>query len=313
MKIKVFHSERQAEVKQFDLSHILRAEGSCFIGRSQASGLSLDSPNISRLHGKFSQRNGEYYFCDLGSSNGSLIQGEMAVANQEYLLQPGQIIRLGDFVLLLEAAPEMPEELPTTVIGDVDATVVSTYPNSVIDILEDIDDDDLKNQQVVQAELVEESSSALVRLTSIEPDHNLQTQTIALFAAINQRILTELRAAGNLSRDTYLKAIHRARTSIEQERLIDPEQFEKEAEKHWRSLTRNTSAIGAQIGLTVTRGVAQLSQRLGAAAKGAWSEFLTYDSDVKQPLNFPKSDPPTLDESQSLPKSNSSESNEIQE
>ncbi|NJO79743.1 MAG: FHA domain-containing protein [Cyanobacteria bacterium RM1_2_2] len=321
MKIKVFHSETQAEVKQLDLSHLIRAEGSCFIGRSQASGLSLDSPNISRLHGKFSRRDGQYYFCDLGSSNGSMIQGEMAVANQDYLLQPGQIIRLGDFVLSLEAVSELPEELPeelpATVIGSVDATVVSTYMDSTVDITvdvtTDIDHNDDADQQVIEAELIKEPS-ALVKITSVEPDYNLQTQTKALFAAMNQRILAELKAAGNLSRDTYLKAVRRARTSIEQERLIDPEQFEKEAEKHWRSLTRNTSMLGAQIGLATAQGASQLGQRLGAAAKAAWSEFLAHRPDANQPLEstqpasatLPDESPPASLEAES-PESNAAQ------
>jgi pSer/pThr/pTyr-binding forkhead associated (FHA) protein len=289
MKIRVLHSETQAEIKQLNLAHLIQAEGSCFVGRSQASGLSLDSPNISRLHGKFSRHDGQYYFCDLGSSNGSLIQGEMAVANQEYLLQPGQIIRLGDFVLLLGAAPEVPEELPATVMSDLDRTVIAAYANPATESSTVVDDNG-KAEQVIEAEIIKESSSALVKLSSVESDYSLQTQTKALFTAINQRILSELRAAGNLSRDTYLKAIRRARASIEQERLIDPEQFEKEAEKQWQTLARNTSALGSQIGSVAAKSASNLSQRLGAAAKAAWSEFLTHRPNATQQLEAAQQD-----------------------
>lgn len=285
MKIKVLHSETQTEIKQLNLSHMLRAEGSCFVGRSQASGLSLDSPSVSRLHGKFSHHDGQYYFCDLGSSNGSLIQGEMAVANQEYLLQPGQIIRLGDFILLLEALPEPPEELPATVIGGFDETVIFAHeipaetPISVDST--NVNSDNIENQQVIEVELIKESS-ALVKLTAVETDYSLKTQTAALFTAIHQRILSELKAAGNLSRDTYLKAVRKARASIEQERLIDPEQFEKEAEKYWQSLARTTSVLSTQISSAATKGAANLGQRLGAASKAAWSEFLTHRPTARQ-------------------------------
>lgn len=282
MKIRVLHSETQAEIKQLNLSHVLRSEGSCFIGRSQASGLSLDSPSVSRLHGKFFYQDGQYYFCDLGSSNGSLIQGEMAVANREYLLQPGQVIRLGDFVLLLEATPEPPEQLPETIIGNLDATVISTHthpteatPAEILTETNCVNISDEDGKEVIEAELIKESS-ALVKVTSIEADYSLQTQTMALFTAIHQRVLSELKAAGNLSRDTYLKAICKARESIEQERLIDPEQFEKEAEKRWHSLTRASSTLGAQLGLATAKGVSNLGQRLRAATKAAWSEFLTH-------------------------------------
>lgn len=282
MKIRVLHSETQAEIKQLNLSHVLRSEGSCFIGRSQASGLLLDSPSVSRLHGKFFHQDGQYYFCDLGSSNGSLIQGEMAVANREYLLQPGQVIRLGDFVLLLEATPELPEQLPETIIGNLDATVISAYTHSTeatsAEVLTEtncMDINDKDGKEVIEVELIKEPS-ALVKLTPTQADYSLQAQTIALFAAIHQRVLSELKAAGNLSRDTYLKAIRKARESIEQERLIDAEQFEKEAEKRWHSLTKTTSTVGAQIGLATAKGASNLGQRLKAATKAAWSEFLTH-------------------------------------
>lgn len=289
MKIRVLHAETQAEIKQLNLSHVLRTEGSCFIGRSQASGLSLNSSSVSRLHGKFSYHDRQYYFCDLGSSNGSFIQGEMAVANREYLLQPGQVIRLGDFVLFLEAAPELPEQLPETVIGNLDATVISadTYltAETPVEILTEATCIDENNedgqQQVIEAELIKESS-ALVKLTPIAANYSLQTQTMALFTAIHQRVLSELKAAGNLSRDTYLKAICKARESIEQERLIDPEQFEKEAEKHWQLLAKTTSSLGAQIGLATAKGASNLGQRLKAATKAAWSEFLTHRSTTEQ-------------------------------
>lgn len=307
MKIKVLHSETQAEVKQINLSHLMRAEGSCFIGRSQASGLSLDSPSVSRLHGKFSHHDGQYYFCDLGSSNGSLIQGEIALANQEYLLQAGQVIRLGDFVLVLETVPELQEEPSETVMESLDKTVVSTYVDSSIEHSIDSGCDGNESNLVIEAELVKESS-ALVKLTPAEVDDGLQTQTKALFVAINQRILSELRAAGNLSRDTYLKAIRSARASIEQERLIDPEQVEKEAEKHWQSLVKNTSALSVQIGSATARGASSLGNRLGAAAKAAWSEF-SAQRHPKQTESAPQTELNLPIEKPSVHESDASESN----
>jgi pSer/pThr/pTyr-binding forkhead associated (FHA) protein len=281
MKVKVFHSDTQTQIKEFNITHLIREGESCFIGRSQHSGLSLDSPSVSRMHGKFCHRDGQYYFCDLGSSNGSVIKGGMAEVNQEYLLQPGDVIRVGDFVLLLEELPEVPEELSPTVMGNVDATVMSGYTDLNTDL--NVEFPNLaEDKQVIEAELVNQESSALVKLADLEADYNLQQQTKALFAAINQRILAELRAAGHLTRDTYLKAVRKARTSIEQERLIDPDQFEKEAEQYWQSVAKSTSELSARIGVAAAKSASHLGQRLGAAAKAAWNEFLSHQPDLSQ-------------------------------
>lgn len=286
MKIKVLHSETQAEIKELNLTYALREGESCFVGRSQNSGLVLESPSVSRLHAKFLHENGQYYFCDLGSSNGSIVKGEVASANQNYLLQPGDVIRLGDFVLLLEATPELSEDLAQTVIGSLDSTVVAGYTYPIAGIPMDITSDsqlqvdepnsEEESEPVIVAELVENESSAIVRIEPPEVDYNLQGQTKALFTAINQRVIAELKAAGNLTRDTYLKAIRKARESVERDRLIDPDQFEREAEKYWHSLARNTSELGARLGAVAAKGASNLGNRLGAAAKAAWNEFVTH-------------------------------------
>lgn len=85
--------------------------------------------------------------------------------------------------------------------------------------------------------------------------------------------------------------------------MIDAEQFEKEVEKQWRSLARNTSALGVQIGSAAAKGASNLGQRLGAAAKAAWSEFLTHRPNAK----LPESAQDNL-ESSAKPASKSSES-----
>jgi methylglyoxal synthase/pSer/pThr/pTyr-binding forkhead associated (FHA) protein len=84
--------------------------------------LILDSPDVSRLHAKFALEQGEYYFYDLGSANGSLVNGKLAHPNQGYLLKPGDIIRVGEFALILYPIGEL-EELPATVLDNPNATV----------------------------------------------------------------------------------------------------------------------------------------------------------------------------------------------
>ncbi len=302
MKIKVLHSETQAEVKELNLAHAIAEGESCFVGRSQNSGLVLDSNNISRLHGKFSCQDGHYYFCDLGSSNGSMIKGELAVANQNYPLQPGDIVRIGEYVLILEAIPESVEELPATVIGNLDATVVAGYgalPNFAASAISEVEEkpeeekEEEEDVQVVEAKVVSEESFASVKIESAPLDEfDLRTQTGALFTAINQRVVAELRTAGNLTRETYLKAIRKARESVEQNTLIDSDQFEQNAEKYWQSVTKGTSDLGAKIGAATLRGAVQLGGRLNAAVKAALREFIAPSPKADIPSEIPNPEIP---------------------
>lgn len=249
MKVKVLHAQTQVKINELDLDEILEREDECVIGRSAESGLVLDSSDISRKHGKFFAQDGEIYYTDLGSRNGSRINNEIIEANQNHLLKLGDVIEAGEFALIIEEVSEGSED--ATVFRDSDVTVVSP--------------------QRITAEVVEENPGALVKVTasSIEED-DAKSQTKALLAAINKRVLGELRAAGNLTRDSYLKAVRTAREKIENNQLINPEDLEKEADKYWQSVTKGTSALGSRITSAAAKGVSQAGSRLGSAAvKGA--------------------------------------------
>lgn len=249
MKVKVLHAQTRVKITELDLDEILEREDECLLGRSADSCLFLDSPDISRQHGKFFRQNGEIYYADLGSRNGSKVNNEIAQENQSYPLKPEDVIQAGEFILIIEETSDFPEE--ATVVRDLDVTVVSSI--------------------AIDARVIEETPGALVKVTtpSIAAD-DAKSQTKALFAAINKRILGEFRAAGSLTRDSYLKAVRKARESIENNKLIDPEEFEKEAEKHWQSLTKGSSALGGRLGSAAVKGASELGNRLGSAAvKGA--------------------------------------------
>lgn len=275
MKVTVLNADTQAAIKELNLNHAIAEGGTCFIGRGQSSGLVLDSPRVSRLHAQFSRQDGQYYFSDLGSSNGSTVQGEAAIASQPYLLHPGDVIRIGDFILMLEAVPEPSEEPEATVIGNIDQTVVGFAIPATIEPDEP--------EEVLDVEVLSADSSALVKVDSEPIEPSPVTQTQALFAALNQRVVAELKAAGNLTRDTYLKAIQRAKDSIENKRLIDPDQFEKEADKYWQSFAKGTTELGGHLGSAALKGAAEVSKRLGAAAKAAWKEVVSPQKHENEP------------------------------
>ena len=102
MKLKISNSPTQNELEEIDLSLTTRRGVEYLIGRSPDSDLVLDSEDVSRHHGKFFSQSGNYYFSDLGSRNGTIINGKIAEKNHSYILKNGDIIRIGDFALMME-------------------------------------------------------------------------------------------------------------------------------------------------------------------------------------------------------------------
>ncbi|MEH1817032.1 MAG: FHA domain-containing protein [Nostoc sp.] len=124
MKVKVSYSPNLSEVNEVDLTTETPMRGEWLIGRSPDSDLLLDSPDISRVHAKFFVKSGNYYFSDLGSRNGSIVNGKQAEKDRPYSLSDGDIIRIADYVLILEAVAPVYEQ-PETVFRIIDPSLFS--------------------------------------------------------------------------------------------------------------------------------------------------------------------------------------------
>ncbi|ACC79843.1 FHA domain-containing protein [Nostoc punctiforme] len=124
MKVKVSYSPNLSEVNEVDLTTETPTRGEWLIGRSPDSDLVLDSPDISRVHAKFFVKAGNYYFSDLGSRNGSIFNGKQAEKDRPYSLSDGDIIRIADYVLILEAVAPAYEQ-PETVFRIIDPSLFS--------------------------------------------------------------------------------------------------------------------------------------------------------------------------------------------
>ncbi|MDV2996280.1 MAG: hypothetical protein N4J56_005934 [Chroococcidiopsis sp. SAG 2025] len=130
MQIKIFNSRKLNETQEVNLFLTTNNfQKECSIGRSPSASLVLDSADVSRLHGKFLQQGGNYYFIDIGSRNGSIINGKLAEINQKYLLKPGDILRIGAFVLILEEVDVIRQDLAETVFSHTHAVVISDRQN----------------------------------------------------------------------------------------------------------------------------------------------------------------------------------------
>lgn len=74
------------------------------IGRAADNDLVLPDSRVSRHHARLSGRRGTLVYSDLGSTNGSRVNG---VAVSELVLGEGDRIEIGDTVLVIETAPDV--------------------------------------------------------------------------------------------------------------------------------------------------------------------------------------------------------------
>lgn len=90
------------------------------LGRDLANDIAISDPEVSRRHARFFMQNGSVMVEDLGSTNGTFLNGERISSPQQ--LRAGDVITLGEsIVLVFEKAGYDP-----------DATVVSSRGESTV-------------------------------------------------------------------------------------------------------------------------------------------------------------------------------------
>ncbi len=70
------------------------------LGRSRQCDVTVDDPNVSRTHAEVRPRGGSWVLSDLGSTNGSRLNGQRVEGSE--VLKPGDEIELGTTVLQFE-------------------------------------------------------------------------------------------------------------------------------------------------------------------------------------------------------------------
>jgi glycine betaine catabolism B len=101
IKIKVIDPKKPEQLQEVDLNLNTKLNHECFIGRLLNCDLVLDGTEVSRMHGKISHKNENYYYADLASSCGSRLNGENAQINHDYLLKNGDSIQVGRYFLMI--------------------------------------------------------------------------------------------------------------------------------------------------------------------------------------------------------------------
>lgn len=64
----------------------------CIIGRKEGNDICLQDPNISRIHARIEQGEQDYTVIDMGSTNGTFVNGRRVVKTT---VKPGDNIKLG--------------------------------------------------------------------------------------------------------------------------------------------------------------------------------------------------------------------------
>ncbi|PSB07747.1 hypothetical protein C7B62_18985 [Pleurocapsa sp. CCALA 161] len=105
-EIIIIDTRNPQETKTIQVAPENKINQECLIGRDSRCCIVLNDKLASRTHGKIAFRHGSYFYCDLGSRNGSKINNKNVQVNQEYLLEPSDTIALGNHLLWVKAIAE---------------------------------------------------------------------------------------------------------------------------------------------------------------------------------------------------------------
>ena len=94
LKAKVLNSKTNAFAEEV-LTPQPHRPYECLIGRHPSCDLVLNGPEISRVHGRVLFMDGQCFFADLGSSDGTRINNVEVEVNYPHLIRPADTIRMG--------------------------------------------------------------------------------------------------------------------------------------------------------------------------------------------------------------------------
>lgn len=103
IKIKAVNGET-GEFKEKLLTLTNGTQAECLLGRHPSCDLVLNSEEVSRIHGRILCQDGQCFFTDLGSTDGSQIDAQEVEINQVYPLKQNNLLRIGGFVLTITAS-----------------------------------------------------------------------------------------------------------------------------------------------------------------------------------------------------------------
>lgn len=98
-----------------------------FIGRDLGNDIVINDPEVSRRHARLSNQGNQYIIEDLGSTNGTSINGQRLTG--PYMLRPGEQITFGERVnLVVEAVAKAPDVIPASAPAQPPTTYAAQPP-----------------------------------------------------------------------------------------------------------------------------------------------------------------------------------------
>jgi anti-anti-sigma factor len=180
------------------------------IGRDQSCNLRLGSPMVSKLHAALLRHDGRAFLRDLGSTNGTILNGR-PFRNSEFEVHPGDRIQIGPIVATLVNRPEEWEVEPVEdqVIdwlrpdGADDAPEQIGWDDTLTIPTRDADDPGVETEYQIKCEVIQgvlvvtPQTSALDDADTVE---KLRVQLRALYDAPTPReVVVNLEYVGQLS------------------------------------------------------------------------------------------------------------------
>ncbi|NJR48335.1 MAG: FHA domain-containing protein [Leptolyngbyaceae cyanobacterium CSU_1_3] len=122
----------QQEFQTHQLKASYSGQTEWVIGRNTTCDLVLTSPEVSRVHGRIVYIGDSYYFVDVGSASGSLLNGETVLADTPQPIHSGDLLQLGETFLHIEA---LSVSLQNESSNTATAIVLPTQPWATEDLL----------------------------------------------------------------------------------------------------------------------------------------------------------------------------------
>jgi len=95
------------------------------VGRSEEAKFRIQQDRVSRKHCEFFEQDGGVYLRDLGSTNGTFLNGELIETSAKVPLEPGAIVKVGslEFRVEFDAVGRAPASPPVVDKAESDKTV----------------------------------------------------------------------------------------------------------------------------------------------------------------------------------------------
>ena len=114
LKLKsVNFDQRQFHTHQLNPTY--QGQMEWLIGRNPTCDLVLTNREVSRVHGRIVYHEEAYHFVDVGSTSGSLLNGDAVPANDKRLLHVGDLLQIGETFLYVEELEPPSAAIPAPV------------------------------------------------------------------------------------------------------------------------------------------------------------------------------------------------------